>query len=526
MIMAPSNPRLGPTDRLDIAWGMGVYCLFAVFVLLLVGCGHEPPESEQAEAGPASGASTVHYEEVDGGRGSSISVGRSAVLASQQTENIEPLQKPTTALAIDASCITPGCHLSLVDAKYIHGPVAVANCESCHEADTGGHVYPLKREGNQTCLFCHPVVGVRSHEHMAVEENGCVACHDPHRSNAKFLLNQPSVEKLCAVCHETPLKKYAHGPFAAGQCTVCHQPHEASTDNLLRQGDQPDHCFSCHTGIQVRLANSPVVHEPAKQDCTTCHEAHTSDYPYQLSAPMAESCFSCHEQMGEQVATQPVSHDALFIEDSCANCHDPHAAGGQALLKDRTDHLCMRCHNQSIEASDGRVIANMQPTLDRKYLHGPVRAGDCAACHNVHGGENARLLVKRFPDTFYAGFNLTNYALCFGCHSDDLVLSETTDSLTAFRQGDQNLHYLHVNRTKKGRTCKTCHDIHGSDRPDHIASDVPFEGSQWAMPINFSRTDTGGSCSPGCHAARTYKRSPTDKQEPSDTRSSQQEGPL
>jgi predicted CXXCH cytochrome family protein len=514
------NPRAGPIVRLGITRGLSGWCLYAIMSLLLVACGHEPPEPAQPEAEPAAAASTLHYERSNDSDDPGVSVGRSAVLASGLAGDVEPLPKPTTALPEDATCITPGCHISIVDAKHIHGPVAVANCESCHDADTGGHVYPLKRAGNETCLFCHPVIGARSQEHAAVEDNGCVSCHDPHRSDANFLMKQPSVEQLCATCHETPLKKYAHGPFAAGQCTVCHQPHEANADNLLRQGDQPDHCFSCHTGIQVRLANSPVVHEPAKQDCTTCHEAHTSDYPYQLSAPVAESCFTCHDQMARRVTSQPVSHDALFIEDGCANCHDPHAAGGQDLLKDRTDNLCMRCHNQPVETADGRVIANMQPTLDRKYLHGPVRAGDCAACHSVHGGENARLLIKRFPDTFYAGFDLSNYALCFGCHSDDLVLSEKTDSLTAFRQGDRNLHYLHVNRTKKGRTCKTCHDIHGSDRPDHIASDVPFEGSQWAMPINFSRTETGGSCSPGCHVARTYKRSQTGTQEPTDTQHS------
>ncbi len=531
MTCAQANPRAGPSSRSDIAWGLGGGCLCTLLLVILLGCGHEPSEpdvqAESAQTGVESTASASmgHYENSDVSDDADTPVGRSILIASKRDGHIEPLPKPDSILPPDASCITPGCHLSLVDAKHIHGPVAVANCESCHDADTGVHVYPMKRAGNQTCLFCHPVVGARAHEHAAIEDNGCVACHDPHRSDVKFLLNQPSVEQLCASCHETPLKKYAHGPFAAGQCTVCHQPHEANAGNLLRQGDQPDHCFSCHTGIQTRMANSPVVHEPAKKDCTTCHEAHTSEYPYQLAAPVAESCFTCHEQMAEQVASQPVSHDALFIEDGCANCHDPHAAGGQALLKDRTDNLCMRCHNQPVETADGRVIPDMQPTLNRKYLHGPVRAGDCSACHNVHGGENARLLVNRFPDTFYAGFELSNYALCFSCHSDDLVLIENTDSLTGFRKGNQNLHYLHVNRTKKGRTCKTCHDIHGSDRPDHIASDVPFERSQWAMPINFSRTDNGGSCSPGCHEARAYSRSLSDSPEPSDDESSQ-EGPL
>lgn len=476
--------------------------------VLLSGCGRETPPTPTAEETPTAGASTVHYdpdEETGVKRTDTASLNAEIAQASLTTE---PLPKPTAALPLDASCVTPACHANLVNAKQVHGPVAVANCQSCHADDTGGHVYPLKRPGNQTCTFCHPVVGARTHEHVAVEESGCTACHDPHKSDTRFLLTQPSVKDTCATCHDTPLEKYAHGPFASGQCTVCHQPHEANAPNLLRQGDQPDQCFSCHTGVQVRLANSPFVHEPAKQKCTTCHDAHTSEYPYQLSAPLAESCFKCHEDMANRIKSEPVTHDAVFMGEGCANCHDPHAAAGPNLLSDRADHLCMKCHDKPIKANDGRTIADMSSALNRRFLHGPVRAGDCAACHSVHGGENARLLVKRFPDTFYASFDLTNYALCFSCHSDDLVLAEKTDSLTGFRDGDRNLHYLHVNRDTKGRTCKTCHDIHGSDRPDHIASDVPFEGSQWAMPINFSKTDTGGSCSPGCHETKTYRRTP------------------
>lgn len=520
MTSYPANPRAGPVGpRRHTA-----HVLSLCVVMLLTGCGHEEPQTSAAEENPTAAASMGHYEpdgETDARRGGAGSVTADIAKAALTAE---PLPRPTAALPDDATCITPACHANLVNAKQVHGPVAVANCQSCHDTDTGEHVYPLKRPGNQTCTFCHPVVGARTHEHAAVEESGCTACHDPHKSDTKFLLTQPGVKQTCATCHDTPLEKYAHGPFASGQCTVCHQPHEANAVNLLRQGDQPEHCFSCHTGVQVRVANSPFVHEPAKQDCTTCHDAHTSAFPYQLSAPVADSCLSCHEDMAKRIKAQPVSHDAVFMDEGCANCHDPHAAAGPSLLRDRADHLCMRCHNEPIRASDGRTIPDMQPTLNRRFLHGPVRAGDCAACHSVHGGENARLLVKRFPDTFYASFDLTNYALCFGCHSDDLVLAETTDQLTGFRDGDRNLHYLHVHRDKKGRTCKTCHDIHGSDRPDHIATDVPFEGSQWAMPINFSKTDDGGSCSPGCHETKTYRRPPADDSDTPNTSTTTQGG--
>ena len=63
-----------------------------------------------------------------------------------------------------------------------------------------------------------------------------------------------------------------------------------------------------------------------------------------------------------------------------------------------------------------------------------------------------------------------------------------------------------MNREKKGRTCRTCHEIHGSNLPAHVAETVPFEGSGWALPIGFEKTDTGGSCATGCHQKLAYSR--------------------
>jgi predicted CXXCH cytochrome family protein len=144
--------------------------------------------------------------------------------------------------------------------------------------------------------------------------------------------------------------------------------------------------------------------------------------------------------------------------------------------------------------------------VERKSLHGPVRTGQCNVCHQVHGATNARLLSKHFPAEFYEAFDLADYALCFECHSSAIVLEEETTTVTNFRDGRHNLHFVHVNRPDKGRTCRTCHEIHGSNLPKHMASEVPFEGGGWPMPIRFAKTPTGGRCSPGCHEPREYNR--------------------
>ncbi|MGN6369236.1 MAG: cytochrome c3 family protein [Phycisphaerae bacterium] len=456
--------------------------------------------------------------------------------------SVHPAPKPTAALSPTAPCSTPACHATFLTAAHIHGPVSTntpAACFSCHQQDQGNHTYPRARAGNDTCTFCHAVTGTQPHQHLALTQpptpqnrtlaapeppqnvpttvfttatnapkptaNGCLNCHDPHASRTKFLLTADTVESLCTKCHALQLKKHAHAPFAAGQCTVCHQPHQSQFAKLLRYGDGPDHCFGCHPEKKTALAQLPHTHKPAAQSCTTCHGPHATDNAKQLRKPVNATCLACHKNIAAQLAASSHIHGAI-TQGNCASCHDPHASQQPADLKARTDKVCMTCHNKAIAAPDGRTLPDMTPVLASTNLHGPVKTGDCSACHLPHAANQPNLLKQYFPQSFYANFDLKNYALCFSCHDKQLVLTAKTTTLTNFRDGDKNLHFTHVNRAEKGRTCKTCHEIHGSNLPKHLAASVPFEGSSWAMPINYQQTPTGGSCSPGCHKERTYNR--------------------
>ncbi|MFH0945992.1 MAG: hypothetical protein V2A76_12400, partial [Planctomycetota bacterium] len=57
-----------------------------------------------------------------------------------------------------------------------------------------------------------------------------------------------------------------------------------------------------------------------------------------------------------------------------------------------------------------------------------------------------------------------------------------------------------------GRSCTSCHLVHGSDLPRHVADSVLFLGSNWRMKIGLELTKDGGSCSPGCHEPLSYSR--------------------
>lgn len=422
-----------------------------------------------------------------------------------------PAGKPVAALPEKAACVTPACHATFKTAAHIHGPVSLNSCQSCHGPDQGGHKYPLIRSGNYLCTFCHVVSGSKPFQHKAVDQvspkglAGCLNCHNPHISTSKFLLLTDSVDALCAKCHAVPLKKFSHQPFTNGQCSVCHQPHQADSAALLRNGTGPDHCYSCHADKKAQMAQDTHIHKEAAMSCTTCHSPHATDNPKQLKQPVNDTCLSCHAKIKEQLAKAKVVHGAV-TEGNCASCHDAHASNNPDELKARTDKLCMTCHSQAIKTAAGRNIPSMTAVMASRSLHGPVKAGACSECHMPHASDQPNLLKLYSPDTFYASFDVTLYALCFSCHDQQMVLRGKTANLTGFRDGETNLHFVHVNRADKGRTCQTCHDVHGSDLPDHLAASVPFEGSQWPMPINSELTATGGSCTPACHGKKAYDR--------------------
>ena len=182
---------------------------------------------------------------------------------------------------------------------------------------------------------------------------------------------------------------------------------------------------------------------------------------------------------------------------ACSDCHVPHGTTTEhQLVKATLNQTCYECHADK----RGPYVFN----------HPPVEE-NCASCHNPHGSDNFRMLVRNYEPEFYTKkFELTEFSLCFGCHEQERVLQKYTDTVTNFRQGDRNLHYVHVNRDRKGRTCRACHDVHASQHPFHIRDAVPF--GIWDLPTNYVPLTSGGQCTPGCHVTREYDRTgPRDK---------------
>lgn len=413
------------------------------------------------------------------------------------------VERPTSP---PKTCVTEECHAEYGQDAFVHGPVGLGDCKSCHEAvDPNAHTYALAREGRDLCEYCHLEQSAKTHVHEPLTTGDCTQCHDPHSSANKALILKSTIAQLCQECHETGTDvKFPHGPVAVGECTICHASHSADREHLLV--DEPTNlCFSCHVVTKEELGRFEFVHEPAQSDCVGCHNPHGAGNMKMLKSEAPQLCFSCHEDIQTITETARYKHSAVTEQDSCLHCHTPHASTIQFGLKATPMSLCESCHDAPVQKDDGEVIASFTAEVeDKKFLHGPVAQKDCRGCHAVHGSDHFRILVKDYPRLFYAPFSTDNYALCFSCHPDSLVLTERTLDLTDFRNGDLNLHYAHVNKPERGRTCRSCHATHASNLPKHVRTTVPY--GAWALPIKFDKTETGGSCQPGCHRPFNYDR--------------------
>lgn len=442
-------------------------------------------------------------------------------LSASQSPPTTPDQRPTTRTV---NCTIGGCHAAEVDFPRLHGPVAAGACNVCHGySDVEKHTFELKRTGGELCNFCHigktDAAGVHIHEPVARGE--CLRCHQPHGSTQRRLLRGATEAAVCLNCHsEVTEKAHVHTPLTEGTCTDCHRAHTSLYDKLLVEEGR-SLCLRCHAGVDKPMHATPrpavfaaaqqvdepdvmPVHQPVQQDCARCHNPHSSDQASLLVDQPLKLCTSCHSNIASQASSAVVAHSVVTDDRACLNCHDGHRSGVDSLLKDWPSRLCLTCHNKPVQRADGTMVAAATDLIEpHKFIHQPLRDETCASCHDVHGGPHRNLLVRQYTPDFYQQFDIQAYDLCLSCH-DQRMLTEPQTTRTGFRNGERNLHYIHVVEQDNGRSCRACHATHTAPSPHQLRQESPF--GEWAIPIEFQPTDTGGGCAAGCHRARTYDR--------------------
>ena len=363
-------------------------------------------------------------------------------------------------------------------------------------------------------------------QHAPFKEQECQSCHTSDKPSGTDITSE--APELCYNCHDTYSGTFVHSPSSLGECLLCHNPHGSENEFFLNE-KEPDLCYLCHDQIEKKMTDTQnATHEPAVDNCTACHNPHASEVGTTLlKKKMKPLCTECHTEQGIDLPvdlnTVAYKHEPMESELSCLNCHDPHATIFENHLLAEPMDLCLQCHNQEVKAYDGKPLANIEELLkNSKTHHGPIKEKNCSGCHSPHGSDYYRLLLDKYPEEFYTeAFDENDYKLCFTCHEATLLQDKETTTLTNFRDGSINLHYLHVNKEDKGRTCRACHEVHASNHFNHIRDSVPFGKINWPLQLKYeplysdavtgepcdTPSDTcvksGGSCV-ACHDRKPY----------------------
>lgn len=398
----------------------------------------------------------------------------------------------TVSAQTDAGCMKSECHDDMAIKKFVHGPVGAGACTICHVPVEGkDHRFDFFAQKDELCFACHEErrdMMLKDHVHKPVADGNCTSCHDPHQSDYRYTLKGQAAD-LCLQCHDASHfnKEFVHGPVAGGDCNVCHNPH--ASDNVKQLVEAPEKlCYTCH----VEKADIPSFrhqHESVEENCTNCHNPHSNTNKMLLANDVPQLCFDCHGDLTDHAVEHPPA-----AAGQCDKCHQTHGSDNPKLFIMPAEDLCLSCHEEHKQYIDSQA-----------NKHGPIKDGDCNACHSAHGSENYRILKKNFPEEFYMPYDTENFAMCFECHNRSIALDSATKTLTDFRDGDRNLHFLHVNK-EKGRSCKACHDPHATNQAKHIRTSVPFGSMDWELPVTYTKFEDGGKCVVGCHAPKEYHR--------------------
>jgi len=271
-----------------------------------------------------------------------------------------------------------------------------------------------------------------------------------------------------------------------------------------RLSSEEQKCADCHSD----LFESKLQHGPAAESCESCHTVDIKEHTVNgarglnLVKNMPELCYKCHAEVKTDLDASTNVHEAMKIENSCTTCHSPHSSDEKNLLLTQQKKLCLSCHNKDVTSTGAKAVNIKSLLANAKVIHPPAENG-CVVCHQPHASANNYLLISSFPKGNYAPAVRDTFGLCWECHDSDLLEVAKTDAATNFRDGDRNLHFVHMTG-KKSRSCVICHNVHASANEHLIEEKVTF--GDWELPIRFMPAENGGSCFPGCHAEKKYTR--------------------
>ena len=170
------------------------------------------------------------------------------------------------------------------------------------------------KPSESTCYTCHRAMTDYPFVHAPVVVWSCLSCHNP-RATPKYAVPKPDTA-LCFSCHQKQKAvwmshKNLHAPVVTGKCAICHNPHASDAPFILIKQTWLL-CLSCHvdkgTGkhiIAKYMAGDTHPTHGVKDPrtggkeltCTSCHDAHASDSPFFITLKAETGmtlCKECH----------------------------------------------------------------------------------------------------------------------------------------------------------------------------------------------------------------------------------------
>jgi len=381
----------------------------------------------------------------------------------------------------------------------------------------------------------------------------------------KFLVQSNSYSAVCLGCHRLrnwsastahqasprlfPPEAGNHTPYrtvAETGCESCHKTHSAARGARNLKAEEEGTCLTCHAG-QVSAMDvtadfaKPYAH-PTLRNPAPVHDA-------------AEGPHNAERLVPERSPSAPRHAE-------CVDCHDPHAANdrkskapgatgalegvwgidraGLAVEPVRYEYeVCFKCHADSANKPQsfgvaGRRTRRAEQELNLRLAFDPmgpsahpvVAPGKnfnvpgllgglsvssqiyCTDCHRSDSGSRAPhgsiypfLLERQYATRDYTAESPSAYALCYGCHDRQVLLSPA--SVFPHRQ--------HV--VDASAPCSACHDAHGvglakgSARANaHLISFDRDIVRNVAKELSYESLGSGaGLCTLSCHGYQHLK---------------------
>jgi len=255
----------------------------------------------------------------------------------------------------------------------------------------------------------------------------------------------------CATCHEDVVKAFTkNNPHAALQksplynvpnpCESCHGPGDAhvaaggdKTKIITFKGkakhEYNGQCLTCHNKNHEIEGFPATMHAKNGLACSDCHRIHSAAPMTKLLKQETNTlCFSCHTLQRAQFS-KPFHHRIIEKAMNCVDCHQPHSGIEHRQVRTTSfgEVPCLKCHTEK----EGPFV----------FEHGPLVIRNCYACHEPHGSNNPKMLVRS-----------TVFQLCLECHAGATNIPGTLPPS------------FHNVRLPRYQNCTTCHTkIHGSN---------------------------------------------------------------